>query len=324
MKRKMMALLLSMTLGATMLAGCGSGSSDSGDSSAKDTKEDAAADGTDKEEADAADETEASGEKTDVYVFIAASLKNTMEEIKANYEAEHPNVNIIYNADSSGTLQTQIEEGAQCDIFFSAATKQMDALTEEGYVIDGSVTNLLENKIVLIKPTGEETAVTGFDNITEASSLALAGEDVPVGQYSREIFDNLGITDEVNKMEINEGKNVTDVLASVSEGSNEVGIVYATDAASVADSVEVIAEAPEGSLKTPVLYPAGMVEDKEASDDDKAAAEAFLEYLQSDEALEVFEKYGFAAYVNDEKTDDMAAAEETAEPTEEASEDTAE
>ena len=128
----------------------------------------------------------------------------------------------------------------------------------------------------------------------------------------------------INKMEINEGKNVTDVLASVSEGSNEVGIVYATDAASVADSVEVIAEAPEGSLKTPVLYPAGMVEDKEASDDDKAAAEAFLEYLQSDEALEVFEKYGFAAYVNDEKTDDTAAAEETAEPTEEASEDTAE
>ena len=92
----------------------------------------------------------------------------------------------------------------------------------------------------------------------------------------------------------------------------------------MADSVEVIAEAPEESLKTPVLYPAGMVEDKEASDDDKAAAEAFLEYLQSDEALEVFEKYGFAAYVNDEKTDDMAAAEETAEPTEEASEDTAE
>ena len=149
MKRKMMALLLSMTLGATMLAGCGSGSSDSGDSSAKDTKEDAAADGTDKEEADAADETEASGEKTDVYVFIAASLKNTMEEIKANYEAEHPNVNIIYNADSSGTLQTQIEEGAQCDIFFSAATKQMDALNEKGLIAEDTIADLLENKIVM-------------------------------------------------------------------------------------------------------------------------------------------------------------------------------
>ena len=108
------------------------------------------------------------------------------------------------------------------------------------------------------------------------------------------------------------------------EGSNEVGIVYATDAASVADSVDIIAEAPAGSLQTPVLYPVGMVEDKEASDDDKAAAAAFLEYLQSDEALEVFEKYGFAAYVADDKTDVAAADEETAEPTEEASEDTAE
>ena len=140
-----------------------------------------------------------------------------------------------------------------------------------------------------------------------------------MGQYSREIFDNLGITDEVNKMEINEGKNATEVLASVSERSNEVGIVYATDAASVADSVDIIAEAPEGSLKTPVLYPVGLIEDKEASDDDKAAVEAFFQYLQFDEALEVFEKYGFASYVTDEKS-----AEESEETTEEAAEDTAE
>ena len=262
--------------------------------------------------------------KGDVYAFIAASLSNSMEEIQKDFEKLHPEVSIKYNADSSGTLQTQIESGAPCDLFFSAADKQMNALVDEELADKDSVVDLLENKVVLIKPKDGETKVTGFENITDAANLALAGEDVPVGQYSREIFDNLGITDEVNKMEINEGKNVTDVLASVSEGSNEVGIVYATDAASVADSVEVIAEAPEESLKTPVLYPAGMVEDKEASDDDKAAAEAFLEYIQSDEALEVFEKYGFAAYVNGEKTDDMAAAEETAEPTEEASEDTAE
>ena len=283
-----MALLLSMTLGATMLAGCGSGSSDSGDSSAKDTKEDAAADETDKEEADAADETEASGEKTDVYVFIAASLKNTMEEIKANYEAEHPNVNIIYNADSSGTLQTQIEEGAQCDIFFSAATKQMDALTEEGYVIDGSVTNLLENKIVLIKPTGEETAVTGFDNITEASSLALAGEDVPVGQYARKLFENIGNLDDVMAMEINEGANVTAVLTAVAEGSNEVGVVYATDAASNKD-VKVLAEAPADALKTPVIYPVAALKKSKNKD----AADKFVKFLQSEKALKVFRSYGF-------------------------------
>lgn len=304
MKRKMMALLLSMTLGATMLAGCGSGSSDSGDSSAKDTKEDAAADETDKEEADAADETdkeeadaadetEASGEKTDVYVFIAASLKNTMEEIKANYEAEHPNVNIIYNADSSGTLQTQIEEGAQCDIFFSAATKQMDALTEEGYVIDGSVTNLLENKIVLIKPTGKETAVTGFDNITEASSLALAGEDVPVGQYARKLFENIGNLDDVMAMEINEGANVTAVLTAVAEGSNEVGVVYATDAASMADKVEVIAEATADQVD-PAIYPIGLIEDKEASDAEVKAAEEFKEYVATDPSpMELLTAAGF-------------------------------
>ena len=285
-----MALLLSMTLGATMLAGCGSGSSDSGDSSAKDTKENAAADGTDKEEADAADETEASGEKTDVYVFIAA---NTMEEIKANYEAEHPNVNIIYNADSSGTLQTQIEEGAQCDIFFSAATKQMDALAEEGYVIDGSVTNLLENKIVVIKPTGEETAVTGFDNITEASSLALAGEDVPVGQYARKLFENIGNLDDVMAMEINEGANVTAVLTAVAEGSNEVGVVYATDAASMADKVEVIAEATVDQVD-PAVYPIGLIEDKEASDAEVKAAEEFKEYVATDPSpMELLTAAGF-------------------------------
>ena len=272
-------------------------------------------------------DTEVQGDKElkgEVYAFIAASLSNSMEEIQKDFNELYPNVTIYYSADSSGTLQTQIGEGARCDLFFSAADKQMDALTEEKLTKEDTVVDLLENKVVLIKPKDGKTKVTGFENVTDAENMALAGEDVPVGQYSREIFDNLGITDEVNKMEINEAKNVTDVLASVSEGSNEVGIVYATDAASVADSVEVIAEAPEGSLKTPVLYPAGMVEDKEASDDDKAAAEAFLEYLQSDEAIEAFEKYGFAAYVNDEKTDDTAAAEETAEPTEEASEDTAE
>ena len=261
--------------------------------------------------------------KGEVYAFIAASLNNAMEELQKKFNETYPDVEILYNADSSGTLQTQIEEGARCDIFFSAAQKQMNALVDEGLADKDSVVDLLENKVVLIKPKDGETKVTGFENITDAANLALAGEDVPVGQYSREIFDNLGITDEVNKMEINEGKNVTEVLAAVSEGSNEVGIVYATDAASVADSVDIIAEAPAGSLETPVLYPVGLVEDQEASDDDKAAAAAFLEYLQSDEALEVFEKYGFAAYVTDENADD-AQADDAAEETEEAAEDTAE
>lgn len=255
----------------------------------------------------------------DLYVFIAASLSNAMEEIQKDFNETYPDVEILYNADSSGTLQTQIEEGARCDIFFSAADKQMDALVDENLAKKDTVEDILENKVVLIKPKDGETKVTGFENITDAANIALAGDSVPVGQYSREIFDNLGITDEVNKMEINEGKNVSEVLAAVSEGSNEIGIVYATDAASVADKVDVIAEAPADALKTPVLYPVGLIEDKEASEDDTAAAEAFLEYIKSDDAMKVFEKYGFTAYKADDasETDDKdAEATEEADDTE--------
>ncbi len=243
--------------------------------------------------------------KGEVNTFIAASLSNAMEEIQKDFNETYPDVEILYNADSSGTLQTQIEEGARCDIFFSAADKQMNALVDEDLAKKDTVEDILENKVVLIKPKDGETKVTGFENITDAANIALAGDSVPVGQYAREIFDNLGITDEVNKMEINEGKNVSEVLAAVSEGSNEIGIVYATDAASVADKVDVIAEAPADALKTPVLYPVGLIEDKEASEDDTAAAEAFLEYIKSDDAMKVFEKYGFTAY----KADDADASE---------------
>ena len=246
--------------------------------------------------------------KGEVNTFIAASLSNAMEEIQKDFNETYPDVEILYNADSSGTLQTQIEEGARCDIFFSAADKQMNALIDENLAKKDTVEDILENKVVLIKPKDGETKVTGFENITDAANIALAGDSVPVGQYSREIFDNLGITDEVNKMEINEGKNVSEVLAAVSEGSNEIGIVYATDAASVADKVDVIAEAPADALKTPVLYPVGLIEDKEASEDDTAAAEAFLEYIKSDDAMKVFEKYGFTAYKADDK--DAEATEE--------------
>lgn len=285
MKRKVMALVMAMALGVGLLAGCSS----KGDEDKKADTKTETGDKKDKKE-------DASAEKKDVYVFIAASLKNTMEEIKANYEKEHPDVNIIYNADSSGTLQTQIEEGAQCDIFFSAATKQMNALAEGGFVIDGTVTNLLENKIVLIKPTGAETAVTGFENITEASSIALAGEDVPVGQYARELFGNLGILDQVMAKEINEGANVTAVLTAVSEVSNEVGVVYATDAASMPDSVEIIAEATADQV-SPAIYPIGMIKDEEASADQTKAAEAFLQYITTDASpMKLLTEAGFKQY----------------------------
>ena len=293
MKKRSLAILLTAALGISSLVGCGGTKEEAADTTAAETEAPA------EEEAE---ETEAPAEETveeenvDVYAFIAASLKNTMEEIKANYEKDHPNVNIIYNADSSGTLQTQIEEGAQCDIFFSAATKQMDALSEGGYIVDGSVVNLLENKIVLIKPAGAETAVTGFDNITEASSIALAGEDVPVGQYARELFTNIGILDQVMAMEINEGANVTAVLTAVAEGSNEVGVVYATDAASMADDVEIIAEATADQV-SPAIYPVGQVKDEQASEAQTKAAEEFLNYLTTDAStMDLFVQAGFKQY----------------------------
>lgn len=246
----------------------------------------------------------------ELYVFIAASLANSMEEIQKDFNQKYPDVGIFYNADSSGTLQTQIEEGSRCDIFFSAATKQMDALVEEKLAKEDSVVDLLENKVVLIKLKDAETKVTGFENITEAENMALAGEDVPVGQYAREIFTNLGIMDQVEKMEINEGKNVTEVLAAITQGSNEVGVVYATDAASVADQVDIIAEAPAEALETPVLYPVGLTEDQEASSAEQEAAEVFLEYLQTEEAMKVFEEYGFSPYTEEKEE---AAAEENTE-----------
>lgn len=238
------------------------------------------------------------GNKTEsaeeINVFIAASLANAMNEIAEDYKAEHPDVSIVYNADSSGTLQTQIEEGAECDIFFSAAEKQMNELDEGGYIQDGSITPLLMNKVVLIKPSGGETAVTGFENITDAKNIALAGEDVPVGSYAREIFENMGMTDSVMAMEINECANVTAVLTAVAEGANEIGIVYSTDAASMKDRVEIIAEAPADALSTPVIYPVGLVVNDKADDEQRAAAESFKDYLCGSEAQAVFAEYGFA------------------------------
>ena len=228
-------------------------------------------------------DTEVKGDenlKGEVYAFIAASLSNSMEEIQKDFNELYPNVTIYYSADSSGTLQTQIEEGARCDLFFSAADKQMDALTEEKLTKEDTVKDLLENKVVLIRPKDGETKVTGFENITDAENMALAGEDVPVGQYAREIFNTLGIMDDVNKIQINECKNVTDVLA----------------------------EAPADSLKTPVLYPVGLIEDKEASEDDIRAAEAFLDYVESDAAIKVFEDYGFTAYEAEDSEDATEAS----------------
>ena len=290
--------LLAVGILAGMLVGCGSSTTNV---QTENTVGSAEVQTPQVEETEATDAVESVvieevAEPATLQVFIAASLKNAMTEIQENYKAVHPEIELVFNADSSGTLQKQIEEGGSCDVFFSAAMKQMNALTEGGYVVEDSAVKLLENKVVLIKPLDVDTAVTGFENITEASNLALAGEDVPVGSYAREIFTSLELLDDVMEMEINEGANVTAVLAAVSEASNEVGIVYATDAFSVLDSVEIIATAPEGSLESPVIYPVGLIKNDEATEAQSAAAKAFVEYLTTDEAIAVFEAYGFAGY----------------------------
>lgn len=246
-----------------------------------------------KPHASAAAAEEGKLEKATIYVFIAASLNHAMTEIQEMYQKVQPDITLVVNADSSGTLKTQIEQGAECDLFFSAAMKQMNELDTKGFMESDTISKILENQVVLIKRKDEKTAVKGFDTITYAKNIALAGEDVPVGGYAREIFTNLGILDKVMAMEINEGANVSAVLAAISEGSNEVGIVYATDAASISDQVDIIASAPEGSLKTPVIYPAGLVKNTSAGEAQTAAAKDFLEYLQTDEVREVFSQYGF-------------------------------
>ena len=233
-------------------------------------------------------------EETTIQVFIAASLKNAMEEIAAKYNEENPNVTIAFNSGSSGKLQTQIEEGAECDIFFSAGESQMEALVEGGFVEDEDVLNILKNNVVLIKPAGGETSVTSFETIPLAKNIALAGETVPVGQYSRVIFENLGITDDVMAMEVNECEDVTAVLSAVSEGSNEIGIVYKTDAMSVIDKIEIIAEASDEILTTPVIYPVSLVKNQEADEVQNEAAYDFFWYLINPEASKVFESYGFS------------------------------
>ena len=279
--KKLVSSVLVLCMIAVALAGCGNKSTETTKATEATASTESAV------STEAVSETQAAeGEAATVQVYIAASLSNAMDEISANYKSVQPNVDLVFNAGSSGKLQTQIEEGGACDVFFSAATKQMNALVEGGYVQEADVTDLLENK-----PAGTETKVTGFENITDAANLALAADTVPVGQYAREIFDNLGITDQIMAMEINECEDVSAVLAAVSEGSNEVGIVYATD---VADKVDVIATANDTELKSKVIYPVGLVKNTEADDAEVAAAKAFVDYLKTPEAAAVFEKYGFS------------------------------
>ena len=221
-------------------------------------------------------------------VFAAASLTESLTEIEELYKAVQPDVTLSFNFDSSGTLQKQIESGATVDIFLSAARKQMDALAEDGYLLEDTRKDLLTNKVVLIVPEGSELGLTGFEDVAgEAVKLvALGNSDVPVGQYAQEIFTELGLWETISA-KASLGSNVKEVLAQVESGAVGCGVVYATDAAT-ATGIEVVAEAPADSHK-PVVYP-GAVLKRSAN---AHAAKAFLAFLETPEAVMAFESVGF-------------------------------
>jgi molybdate transport system substrate-binding protein len=222
-------------------------------------------------------------------VAAAASLENAyVQQLIPLFQKNHPRITIQGVYDSSGRLQTQIEQGLEADLFMSAATRQMDALVEKNFIAPESVKALLQNKLVLIKPAGTTTAVTSFETITEAQTIALGDPaTTPAGQYAQEAFINLGIGEAVSS-KLSLGNNVTEVLNWVGEGSAEVGIVYATDAAST-PKVAVIAELPEGLLATQVIYPVGML----SASAHPQETRLFFDFLASPEALEIFKTFGF-------------------------------
>ena len=289
--KKPFAVVMAAMMAAGMMTGC---SSKPQETTAAATEAETTAEETIAAETAAESKEEAKADlgEQSILVAAAASLKNAYEdELIPMFEEQYPGVTVEGTYDSSGKLQTQIEEGLEADVFMSAATKQMKALDEEGMIASDTIVNLLENKIVLIVPTGSDSKIDSFEKIGDAASIALGDpESVPAGQYAKEALTNLNVWDSIQD-KVSFGTNVTEVLNQVAAASADAGIVYATDAASKADQVTVVAEAPEGSLEKKVIYPVAVV--KATAHED--AAKAFVDFLQTPEAIAVFESYGFVA-----------------------------
>ena len=282
-KTKLFAILLTLVLAAAMLAACNN-------STPEPAPEPTPA------PAPAPDpEPEAPSIEGDIMIAAAASLQNAFEgDLIPLFKEQQPGITVTGTYDSSGKLQTQIEEGLDAQVFFSAANKQMNALVDGGFIDSAKVVKLLENEVVLITGVNTDTSVTSFDNITDASTIAIGDPgSVPAGQYAQEVLTSLGLWDAVQAKSPSEGTNVTEVLNWVAEGSAEVGIVYATDAASMPDKVKIIAVAAPDTMESAVIYPVGLQTDIAA--DKSEAATAFFEFLQSPEALAIFAQYGFKA-----------------------------
>ena len=246
---------------------------------------------------------DANAESVDLVVFAAASMTETLTQIAEMYKEVAPNVNITYNFDSSGKLLTQISEGADCDLFISAAPQQMNAM--DGSLIDDKDKNpdgldlivtdsridLLENKVTLAVPEGNPKGIESFDQLAQLLKggdvlLAIGNSDVPVGQYTQKIFAYYGLDESAMTDCLTYGNNVKEVTTQVSEAAADCGIIYATDAFSA--GLEVV-DSATAEMCGQVIYPAAVLKGEK-----EEAAQAFLDYLQTADAMEVFKSVGFS------------------------------
>ena len=282
---------------AFSLAGCGGGASSAASPSSAASAGSGAASAS-------ASQTETEAEPVELTVFAAASLTETLNQIAEDYKAVAPNVTLTFNFDSSGTLKTQIQEGAVCDLFLSAGQKQMDQLDKtadasvntEGldFVAEGTRVNLLENKVALCVAEGSDASIASVDDLAKALEssdilMAMGNSDVPVGQYTQQILAYYGLDEEAlaNAGKITYGSNVKEVTTQITEGSVDCGVVYCTDAYSAGITpVDYATEEMCGQ----VIYPAAVLNISQHSEE----AQAFLDYLQTDAAMQVFEEVGFS------------------------------
>lgn len=278
-KIRVAVIIMGLVIG---LAGCGGNSGETSGSTNKDKK----------------------AESVELTVFAAASMTETLTEIGERYEKEHPQVQVNFNFDSSGTLKTQIQEGAVCDLFISAGQKQMDQLdikasqevNTEGldYILEKSRTDILENKVTLCVADGSETGIKTFDDLAETLKngnilMAMGNQDVPVGQYTQKILEHYGLSEEelAGAGKISYGSNVKEVATQISEGSVDCGIIYCTDAYSAGLTVSDYATV---DMCGQVVYPASVLKTSEHQEE----AQLFLDYLQTDSCMKIFQKVGFS------------------------------
>lgn len=259
--------MATLTLTAGILAGC-----NGGDKEAKPAE---------------VEKEQAPKEAVELTISAAASLQNSLEELQKTYEAENDVVKITYNFGGSGALKQQIAQGAPVDLFFSAAEDKFDELVEEGAIAKEQGVDLLANDLVLIVPKANDKTITSFEDLIKADQIALGTpESVPAGKYGVEALENMQLWKDVESKVVY-AKDVRQVLTYTETANVDAGLVYKTDAL-VSDKVELIATAADDT-HTPIIYPVGVIKDSKHADE----AQAFYDFLQSDEAMKVFEKYGF-------------------------------